>query len=499
MYDIELTFYDYSHVKVKCSESIFFELKDYFSFEADGYKFNPKYKYGGWDGRIRLLGYDMLLPIGLVGQAFKFAANFEYRVWTDPRITEKDDLPRAKFDEWVEGLEIYAGGNRITPHWYQLDAVYYGIVNKRGLLNLPTSAGKSLIQCLLSLYFLERFQSKILIIVPTTSLVDQMIDDFVDYRLFPRAAMLGIRGGTARNSDALIYVSTWQTAVKQSEEWLSQFGLVMNDECHLATGASISKLMKGAKNCEYKFGLSGSLKDGKANLMQYVGMFGDIYRPVTTAQLMEEGQVTELKINSIFLRYPDEFCAKMKGKPYQDEIKVITGAKKRNSWICSLATKLAKKNENVFVMFKHTKHGKELYEELLTKYDNVHYVSGEVDTDTRNALKKLAETEKGMIVVASYGVFSTGISIKNLHHIIFAHPVKSKVTVLQSIGRVLRKHADKSIATLWDIIDDMGVKPKSANTKKKYVHLNYALKHALERIQRYAEEKFNYVTKSVNL
>ncbi|WJZ28085.1 DNA helicase [Serratia phage 92A1] len=499
MYDIQLVFHDFSHVKVECADGIFFELKDYFSFEADGYKFNPKFKYGGWDGRIRLLGYDRLLPIGLVTQAKKFAENFEYNCWVDPTISQKDEIKREEFDKWINSLEIYAGGNRITPHWYQADSVYHGIVNKRAILNLPTSAGKSLIQCLLSRYFLEQYDSKILIIVPTTSLVTQMIDDFVDYQLFPRNAMLGIRGGTARDSNAMIYVSTWQTAIKQSEEWLSQFGLVMNDECHLATGASISKLMKGATNCEYKFGLSGSLKDGKANLMQYVGMFGDIYRPVTTAQLMEEGQVTELKINSIFLRYPDEFCAKMKGKPYQDEIKVITGAKKRNAWICSLAVKLAQKNENVFVMFKNTKHGKELLEMLQAKYDNVHYVSGEVNTDDRDALKKLAETEKGMIVVASYGVFSTGISIKNLHHVIFAHPVKSKVTVLQSIGRVLRLHADKSIATLWDIIDDMGVKPKSANAKKKYVHLNYALKHALERIQRYAEEKFNYVTKSIDL
>ncbi|QPI13928.1 putative split helicase [Serratia phage 4S] len=499
MYDIQIVFQDFSHVKIECSDGILFELRDYFSFEADGYKFNPKYKYGQWDGRIRLLGYDGLLPIGLVAQAKKFAENFEYKVWVDPRITEKDNLSRSEFDKWLNALDIYAGGNKITPHWYQADSVYHGIVNKRALLNLPTSAGKSLIQCLLSRYYLENMEGKVLIIVPTTSLVTQMIDDFVDYRLFPRNAMLGIRGGTARDSDAMIYVSTWQTAIKQSPEWLQQFGLVMNDECHLATGSSISKLMKGAINCEYKYGLSGSLKDGKANLMQYVGMFGDIFRPVTTAQLMEEGQVTELKINSIFLRYPDEFCTKMKGKAYADEITVIKGSKKRNNWICSLAQKLASKNENVFVMFKHTKHGKEMYESIKAKYKNVYYVSGDVDTDTRDALKKLAESTQGVIVVASYGVFSTGISIKNLHHVIFAHPVKSKVTVLQSIGRVLRKHDSKDIATLWDIVDDMGVKPKSANSKKKYVHLNYALKHALERIQRYAEEKFNYQVRTIDL
>lgn len=494
--DIQVHFHDYSHVRIECEESVFYELRDFFSFESPGYQFNPKFKYGHWDGRIRLLDYDHLLPIGLASQISKFADQMEYKIWSDPRIFEKDTLSREEFDEWIQKLDIFAGSTKINPHWYQADAVYYALINKRAILNLPTSAGKSLIQCLLALYFLQNFDSKVLIIVPTTALVDQMINDFVDYRLFPRSAMLGIRGGTARDSDALIYVSTWQTAVKQSPEWLSQFGMVMNDECHLATGKSISSLMKGATNCEYKFGLSGSLKDGKANIMQYVGMFGDIFKPVSTAKLMEDGQVTELKINSIFLRYPDEVTVKMKGKTYQDEIKVITKAKRRNDWVCNLALKLAAKQENTFLMFKHVEHGKAMYEFLKERYDKVYYVSGEVSTEIRNELKSTAEGGKGIIVVASYGVFSTGISVKNLHHIIFAHPVKSKIIVLQTIGRVLRKHDSKDIATVWDIIDNMAVKAK-AGAKKKYSHLNYAMKHALERIQRYNEEKFDYAMKEV--
>ena len=215
---------------------------------------------------------------------------------------------------------------------------------------------------------------------------------------------------------------------------------------------------------------------------------------------MEDGQVTELKINSIFLRYPDEFTQKMKGKTYQEEIKVITNSKRRNKWVANLAVKLAKKNENAFLMFKHVAHGKELFEMIKELgHEKVFYVSGEVSTETRNALKLMAENGTGIIVVASYGVFSTGISVKNLHHIILAHGVKSKIIVLQTIGRVLRKHDSKSVATVWDIVDDMGVVPKSSTSKKKYVHLNYLLKHALERIQRYADEKFDYTIREIKL
>ena len=844
MNDINVHFTDYSYVTVECSESIFFEMREFFSFEVSGARFSPRFKYGGWDGKINLLEYNRRLPYGLANTCKIFANNMGYSIWVDPRINEQEDVSREDFDKWLSEKEIYSGDKRINPHWYQSEAVYNGIVNRRRILNLPTSAGKaqpldrkiltpdgwstigdmkvgsvvltpdgtpanviaihpqgvkeiyeitfkdgrktqcckehlwrifshdfskrndkwrvmslgdmmtmkgnhtryiqtprieyvekefkihpyllgvligdgslsqsqksfvtmdqeivdginavlpeglklnktsekglanhysivdetfisgcnnrytsvssfkkelerleicctpctkkipdeyktgsieqrrqllrglidtdgtvakngglsfttvsiqlandvadivrsiggfasikskktpskfgicytvninhsekedfttlprkkerlskgsrfndklaivdikrvedqeaqcitidsvdhlyitddyivthnSLIQCLLSRWYLEHYTGKVLIIVPTTSLVTQMIDDFVDYRLFPRGAMLGIKGGTKRDSDALIYVSTWQTAIKQSPEWFQQFGMVMNDECHLATGASISKIINNLSECKFKFGLSGSLKDGKANLMQYVGMFGDIFKPVSTAQLMEEGQVTDLKINTVFLRYRDEETKLVKGCDYRSEIKYITSHKRRNAWVCKLAMNLAqKKNENVFLMFKNTKHGKWLFEAIKKHYDHVYYVDGTVDTDTRDALKKMSETATGVIVVASYGVFSTGISIKNLHHVIFAHPVKSKVTVLQSIGRVLRKHESKDLATVWDIIDHLAIKTKSPNAKKQYGSLNYALKHALERIQRYNEERFNYSMKTIEI
>nr|CAJ1523380.1 Phage DNA helicase [Escherichia phage vB_Eco_NicPhage] len=504
MTDIKVHFHDFSHVRIECDESVFYELRDFFSFEADGYKFNPRYKYGNWDGRIRLLDYNRLLPYGLVGQIKKFCSNMSYSVWVDPKIFETEDLTREDFDAWLSKQEIYSGNAKIEPHWYQKDAVYEGLVNRRRILNLPTSAGKSLIQALLARYYLENYEGKILIIVPTTALTTQMANDFVDYRLFSHSMIKKIGGGADKadksKNDAPIIVGTWQTVVKQPKEWFSQFGMMMNDECHLATGKSISSIIAGLNNCMFKFGLSGSLRDGKANVMQYVGMFGEIFRPVSTSKLMEDGQVTELKINSIFLRYPDEFATKLKGKTYQEEVKIITGLKRRTKWIAQLSVKLAKKDENAFVMFKHVTHGKEIFEAIKELgYEKVYYVSGEVDTETRNALKVMAENGKGIIIVASYGVFSTGISVKNLHHVIFAHGVKSKIIVLQTVGRVLRKHGSKSVATVWDLIDDAGVKPKSLNTKKKYTHLNYLLKHGIDRIQRYADEKFNYVMKTINL
>ncbi|AIA64858.1 DNA helicase [Cronobacter phage S13] len=491
-YDIKVLFQDYSHAKIEASNSLIMEIREYFSFDVEGARFNPKFKWGSWDGKIRLMDNNGNLPIGLVSMLVKFANENDYNIYVDDSFQPEHMMTRPEFDSWIEKLKIYAGQNEIKPYYYQADSVFEAINGQRRTLNLPTSAGKSLIQSLIARWYCENLEGKILMIVPTTALVDQMIDDFTDYRLFPRQAMLGIRGGTKRDSDALVYVSTWQTACKQPAEWFKQFGCLMVDECHLATGAQIGKIVKNMVHCRFKFGLSGSLKDGKSNVLQYIGMFGQVFRPVTTKTLMEEGQVSELKINSVFLRYTDEESVIMKGSDYQKEIKYITEHKKRNAWICRLALKLASKNENSVIMFKNIKHGKLLYEALSKKHDKVFYVSGETDTDTRTALKKAAELDSGMIIVASYGVMSTGISIKNLHHVVFAHPIKSKILVLQSIGRVLRLHGSKAVATLWDIVDDMAVKTKSKTAKKKYSHLNYGMKHGLDRIQRYNDEKFDY-------
>ena len=494
---IKVIYLNESFVFIDTSESIFYELREYFSFFADGYQFNPKFKYGSWSGKIYLLDNQRQLPLGLVDQLKKFASNSGYELDIDSRIYQKEELSKEDYQTWLDKFEIYSGEKRITPTWYQHEAIFKGITDKKRILNLPTSAGKSLIQALLAKYYTETFEGNILILVPTIALTLQMKDDFIDYRLF-NSKDIGILGGKFRDTSSKIIVSTWQSAIKQPEKWFHQFGMLLVDECHLATGKSISSLTQGLVNCQYKIGLSGSLKDGKANLLQYIGLFGAVYKPVSTAQLMEEGHVTDLKINCLFLKYPDAIKEKTKGFPYSEEIKVITKFKKRNTVIAKLAIKLAA-NENVFLMFKHIEHGKQLVEILKSLgHENVHYVSGEVSGEDRDILKKLAETQTGMIVVASYGVFSTGISVKNLHHVILAHPVKSKVIVLQTIGRVLRKHESKSKAVVWDIIDDMS-STKETKSGPKRVNVNYALKHGIERIKRYSEEKFEYVMKNVEI
>lgn len=496
--DINILFYDYSHVKVVAKTSIFMELRDYFSYFADGYQFHPKYVYGDWDGKIKLMDPNGLIPFGLASHIIKYAENNNMSINVHKDVIAKNDISKDEFMNWIDSKEYFSGPDEIYPHWYQIEAVYQSLVNKRRILNLPTSAGKSLIQALLAKYTLEHSDRSVLIIVPTTALVTQMKEDFVDYRLFEADEIAEVRSGSKMKHQRVV-VSTWQSAVKKSKDWFNQFGMLLLDEMHLAIGTSISSIIKKLAYCEYKIGLSGSLRDGKANLMQYVGLFGEIYCPVTTKQLMDAGQVAQLQINCLFLKYPERFSNAIAALDYKEEIKVITNSVRRIKWVSGLSTKLASKNENVFVMFKHVEHGKKIYDEIkATGHEHVYYVSGEISTEQRTFFKKLAEENAGVIIVASYGVFSTGISVKNLHHVIFAHPVKSKVIVLQTVGRVLRKHKSKALAQIWDLIDDSSLTVESHGMKRRK-NVNYALKHGIERIERYGIEQFDYVMKNINL
>ena len=116
-------------------------------------------------------------------------------------------------------------------------------------------------------------------------------------------------------------------------------------------------------------------------------------------------------------------------------------------------------------------------------------MSGEVDTNDREAIRQIVETQKNAIIVASLGTFSTGINIRNLHNIVFASPSKSQVKVLQSIGRGLRNSDDGSTTQLYDIADDLHWKSRK----------NYTLLHSAERVKIYARESFKHKIYEVEL
>ena len=450
------------HLKIEAEADIRRELGEYFTFEVPGYKFMPQYRNRVWDGKIRLFSY----ATGKI-----YAGLYPY------------------IKNWCKENDIHVvDGTKI-----QREAFRYSVEKNRCLLVSPTASGKSLIIYLMLIFNLLRLkdtkQDKILIIVPTTSLVEQLFKDFKDYGYNSERNVHRIYQGHEKETSKRVIISTWQSVYNLPKKWFSDFGMIIGDEAHLFKSVSLTKLMTKLEKTKYRVGLTGTLDGSKTHKLVLEGLFGDVNKVVSTSELIEREQLAELKIMCLILQHDQTARHFLKDKTYQEEMDYLVSNEKRNKYIRNLATSL---NGNTLCLFQYVeKHGKNLYETIRERATDkqVFYVYGGVDAEQREKIREITEKSDNAIIVASYGTFSTGINIRNLHNIIFASPSKSRIRNLQSIGRGLRLKDNNSAATLYDIADDI-----SYNGKE-----NYTLQHFKERINIYNGEDFNYEIHNVEL
>ena len=477
-------------LQISCEKHIAYELNEYFSFKIPNAQFHPKVKARMWDGKIRLFNIQTgQLYFGLLPYLKEWTKKHSYQVQTD--IIDAKPLTGLDIEsikEFFDSLNLYCKNVKIIPRDYQIASFMECVKNDRVLLLSPTSSGKSLVIYSLIRWY-QKFldNDKMLIVVPTTNLVSQMYGDFGDYSSHDKNWNVEkychkIYSGKTKNSKEQIYISTWQSLYRLPKEYFEQFSLIVGDEAHLATANSLKGILEKSTFCRYRFGTTGTLKDSKCNKLMLEGLFGKTYTAVTSKQLMDDKHISKLNIQCLQLEYPEEERETMKKATYQEEIDFIVTHKKRNNFICNLALE---QNGNTLILFNYVeKHGKVLEKMLMDKDSNrqIFFIAGETDVEQREAIRKATEEEKNAIIVASSGVLSTGVNIKNLQYLIFAHPYKAKIRNLQSIGRVLRLDDKNNKAVLYDIIDDLHW--------KKYE--NYGLKHWKERLNIYLKEKFDY-------
>lgn len=474
-------------LQIDTEDSIHYELNDYFTFETPNAKFSPAFRARRWDGKTRLYSIKThKLPAGLVLQLVQFCNDRDIKIKLDSSVQKPED---QNVLDYVKNLPIHAHGNPIEFRDYQLDAIQYASSSKRALIESPTSSGKSLI-----LYGLARHQlsqkKKVLIIVPTVGLVTQLFNDFGMYSSkdsdwdTDHHTVHTIFSGMEKESKAPITISTWQSIYNMPKSFFDKFDAVYCDEVHLAEAKSIRGILNKLSNCHHRVGLTGTLKDGKVHRLVLEGLFGPVKKMTTTKKLMENKTVSELLIHCCLLKHTREEKELVMGESdYNFEIDQIISNKKRNEFILNIPKKY---KGNTLILFSFVdKHGKPLYELAKKKYPkrNVYFVDGSVSKEEREDIRQRVEKEDGSIIIASYGTFSTGISIKRLHNLIFASPSKSKIRVLQSIGRQLRIADDKEKAHLFDIVDDYSLSKSKPN---------YAVKHFIERLKYYAKEGFDY-------
>ena len=470
---------------IQCSGGTAHELQDFFSYKADGYRFHPKFKAKMWDGTIRLFGaFRRNLYIGLLHHLKIFAKNNNYSIEIAPELEAKSDITPKEIVDYLASLNITSDGKPIIPRDYQYFAIYHAIRNKRATIIAPTAAGKSLNIYGTVRWFCDNYKKKALIIVPTISLVSQMYADFDDYSSTTKwnveDHVHSISAGITKDTDKQIVVSTWQSIVNQPASWFTQFNMVYCDEVHGAKAKSIKDIMEKMIKCEYKIGTTGTTGSKKINDLLIQGVFGRIKKNITTKQLMDRGQVAKLKIKCVSLLYPEIDRKECRNKNYQEEINFLVKHTARNNMIID---SIGDMEGNHLILVNKVDHVKLLHEKITAKYPerNVFIIHGKTSKEEREKIRLFVDGDNKSTIVATYGTMSTGISIKNLNHVLFASPSKSEIRVLQSLGRVLRLSDRKSSAILWDIFDDLSIKK----------HKNFTLKHFIDRFKIYTKEKFS--------
>lgn len=488
------------YIRVFAEPDVEQNLSDFFKFRVPGYQFTPQYKARLWDGWIRL--YDLhrkTLYAGLYNYLLEFCERNQYKIQFIPNkdfgtFKSTTTKEKAEIEQFVNSLNPHTKGNHIQVREYQLDAVTEAINQERILLLSPTASGKSLIIYSLLRWHLER-DRKSIIIVPTTSLVEQLYSDFEDYSSADNQFNVNdycqkLYSGFTREFSKSVLITTWQSIYKQPRAWFDQFNVVFGDEAHQFKAKSLTAVMEKMQNIRYRIGTTGTLDGKQVHRLVLEGLFGAVHKVTTTKELMDSNHLANLNIQCIVLKYSDEVRKARKNNTYQEEMDWLVMNDERNKFIRNLA--LATKG-NSLVLFQYVeKHGKELYGQIVQKAKEgrkIFFVYGGTDTDQREEIRHITEAESDAIIVASYGTFSTGINIPSLENIIFASPTKSKIRNLQSIGRGLRLKDGKDECKIYDIADDLHWKSWK----------NHTLNHFLERVKIYSEEKFNYKVAEVNL
>ena len=465
------------YLKIKAEPHIEYELRDHFTFEVEGAKFMPQYRNRNWNGEIHLFDLrSKKIYVGLLDKIVSFCERHEYSY----KFVDNDYYgPPFEVNATIskEGVKDYIKSiTSIKAREYQIEGVYDCLKHNRRLLVSPTASGKSLMIYSLVRYYVDKGM-RILLVVPTTSLVEQMYKDFIEYGWDAKSHCHRIYSGREVTNTNEVTITTWQSVFRLERSFFVDYDVIIGDEAHLFKSKSLVNIMTKLEHAKYRFGFTGTLDGTQTHKWVLEGLFGPSYKVTKTEELMKQGHLSQLDIQCLVLKHPPK-----KFETYEDELQYLITHEQRNNFITNLALDL---NGNTLILYSRVEtHGAILYEKINNvKHTDrkVFFVHGGVDTEQRESIREITENENNAIIVASYGTFSTGINIKRLHNVIFSSPSKSRIRNLQSIGRVLRKGDGKLKAVLYDIADDITYQQRK----------NYTLNHLIERIKIFFVIDFN--------
>lgn len=367
---------------------------------------------------------------------------------------------------------------------YQREAVTTSLNRGYGIIIVGTGGGKTFIMASL-LHNINTQLGKVLIIVPDIGLVDQTYADFISYGI-PEAVLTKWTGNHEIDLNKTVIIAN--AGILQSKisdlSWFKQISILFIDECHkLKRGNKINKLLDKIPTFN-RFGFTGTLPENNIDKWNIIGQIGQVIYEKTTSDLRDEGgkeYIANAQVLAIHLEYdfkPD-YTAVSAIEKYRLELDYIYKSPFRYKVIKSIVSKL---NNNCLILVDHIAHGDTMFQCLSTiENKQLYFIQGSVEVEDRRKIQEMMELQDNVIVVAVSKIFSTGISIKNIHYIMFAAGGKSKIKTLQSIGRGLRVHENKDRLIIIDMVDE----------------LIYGGKHYDKRKQFYGLEKIQIINKTI--
>ena len=454
------------------------ELAEYFTFEVPGAKFMPMYRNRVWDGKIRLFSpASGEIYVGLLDYVKSYCDKNNISYIEEENVDDTRDVMGTVVRGFVRSLKPKSKGKSLKIRDYQLEAVQLALARNRALILSPTASGKSLIIYSLVRYY-QMAGERTLILVPTTSLVEQMYSDFEDNGWSSGTYCQKVYQGYTTKIEKDVVISTWQSIYKMPKKYFEQFGCVIGDEAHMFKAKSLTGIMTKLHRCKYRFGFTGTLDGTQTHRLVLEGLFGPVEKVTSTKELMDKKSLAKLNIKCIILKHKN-IREKLS---YAEELDYIVTNEKRIDFVVNLLQHLRGNTLCLFQLVE--KHGKILYDRI--GEDNAFFVYGATSAEQREEIRAIVDKSDNSTTIASYGTFSTGINIRNIHNIVLASPSKSKIRVLQSIGRGLRTSSSKDSVLIFDIADDLG-------------RDNYTLRHFTERLNIYNEEQFDYEISKVKL
>lgn len=344
------------------------------------------------------------------------------------------------------------------------------------------NSGKTLIAYLISRYYGDL---KKLIIVPNLGLINQTQQAFEEFGHNPEGIHL-IYSGQDKNTDKNTVISSWQSIYKLPKKWFEQWDVIIGDECHTFQAKSLKTIMENATNAYVRIGTTGSLDDKEVTTRLLTGLFGPVHKTTTNRELIDSKKSADLLVKVVLLKYDQDVAKLLYKQEFAKQRQYFTLHEKRNNFLVNLALSL---DGNVLLLYRFVEqHGVPLFNEIQKRTNRkVFFVNGNVSGEERNKIRGIVANEKDAIIVASIQTFSTGIDIANLNYLILGAAGKSRINLLQSVGRTLRRADDKHQAVIFDVVDDATFVTRKGTEKP-----NYAVLHYIERMKIYNEEDFEY-------